>query len=370
MVGNLTGNASGNHDGSFSGNVNGQFNQNPASGISTIGQLRVDTVYATGIVTTTKGYIAPGGSFGFVGNFNALGVSTAAYLKTTQLEVAGVTTATGGVIGNLTGNVNGSINQAATGISTLGQLQLTTGNATGIITSTGGFVGNLTGDVTGACTEIRVTDESTVSNCNVIYASGGPTGDLQPRSGTNLTFNSSNGTLIATKFSGNGSLLTNIAAANLEGTIPPGIDGSNLTNIDATTIKLTATNTTNAEHFITFVDTATGSEDVRTDTGFTYNPGTNTLVVGVIDANATGLTGTPDINTGHILPGTDNTYDLGSSTMRWRNVHSMDLQLNNQGSSNDVDGTWGDWTIQEGESDLFLKNNRSGKKYKFNLTEV
>ena len=31
---------------------------------------------------------------------------------------------------------------------------------------------------------------------------------------------------------------------------------------------------------------------------------------------------------------------------------------------------WGDWTIQEGESDLFLKNNRSGKKYKFNLTEV
>ena len=29
-------------------------------------------------------------------------------------------------------------------------------------------------------------------------------------------------------------------------------------------------------------------------------------------------------------------------------------------TSNDVDG-WGDWTIQEGESDLFLKNNRSGK---------
>ena len=37
---------------------------------------------------------------------------------------------------------------------------------------------------------------------------------------------------------------------------------------------------------------------------------------------------------------------------------------------NDVDGTWGDYTIQEGESDLFLINNRNGKKYKFNLTEV
>ena len=28
------------------------------------------------------------------------------------------------------------------------------------------------------------------------------------------------------------------------------------------------------------------------------------------------------------------------------------------------------YTIQEGESDLFLINNRNGKKYKFNLTEV
>ena len=44
--------------------------------------------------------------------------------------------------------------------------------------------------------------------------------------------------------------------------------------------------------------------------------------------------------------------------------------MSNEGSSNDVDGTWGNYTLQEGESDLFLINNRSGKKYKFNLTEV
>ena len=35
-----------------------------------------------------------------------------------------------------------------------------------------------------------------------------------------------------------------------------------------------------------------------------------------------------------------------------------------------IDNTWGDFTIQEGEEDLFLINNRSGKAYKFNLTEV
>ena len=370
VTGNLVGNASGDHDGSFTGNVNGQFNQSPANGISTIGQLRVDTVYATGIVTTTKGYIAPGGSFGFVGNFNASGVSTAAYLKVTQLSVSGVTTASGGVIGNLTGNVNGSINQAASGISTLGQLQLTTGNATGIITATGGFVGDVTGNLTGAASQITVTDESTVANCNVIYASGGPTGNLQPKSGTNLTFNSNNGTLFATKFSGDASLLTSVPASQLTGTVAVGVDGSNLTNLNAATVDLVATNTTSAGHFITFVDTATGSETIRTDTDFTYNPGTNTITVGAINGNATGLTGNPNITVGNILPAADDTHDIGSSTLRWKNIHSMDLHLSNKGHSNDVDGTWGNWTIQEGETDLFLLNNRSGKKYKFNLTEV
>ena len=73
---------------------------------------------------------------------------------------------------------------------------------------------------------------------------------------------------------------------------------------------------------------------------------------------------------GHFVPIANNTYDLGTSSLRWRNVYTNDLNLSNEGSSNDVDGTWGNWTIQEGESDLFLKNNRSGKKYKFNLTEV
>ena len=73
---------------------------------------------------------------------------------------------------------------------------------------------------------------------------------------------------------------------------------------------------------------------------------------------------------GVLRPASNNTYDLGTTSDRWRNIYTNDLNLSNEGSSNDVDGSWGDWTIQEGESDLFLKNNRSGKKYKFNLTEV
>ena len=69
-------------------------------------------------------------------------------------------------------------------------------------------------------------------------------------------------------------------------------------------------------------------------------------------------------------PTHNNQSDLGTSSYRWRNVYTNDLNLSNEGGSNDVDGTWGSYTIQEGAEDLFLVNKRSGKKYKFNLTEV
>ena len=69
-------------------------------------------------------------------------------------------------------------------------------------------------------------------------------------------------------------------------------------------------------------------------------------------------------------PATTNSTDLGTTNERWRNVFTNDLNLSNEGSKNSVDGTWGDWTFQEGENDIFIINNRNGKKYKMNLTEV
>ena len=74
---------------------------------------------------------------------------------------------------------------------------------------------------------------------------------------------------------------------------------------------------------------------------------------------------------GHITPGADNTQDLGSTGLRWRNIYTTDLELSNEDTGgNDIDGTEGTWTIQEGEEDLFLLNRKNGKKYKFNLTEI
>ena len=72
---------------------------------------------------------------------------------------------------------------------------------------------------------------------------------------------------------------------------------------------------------------------------------------------------------GHFAPVANNTYDLGTSSMRWRNVYVDDLQLSNEGSKNDVDGTWGDWTLQEGEDKVFMINNRTGKRYSLKMEE-
>ena len=75
--------------------------------------------------------------------------------------------------------------------------------------------------------------------------------------------------------------------------------------------------------------------------------------------------------TGNFLPDGDNSYNLGASNERWANVYSADIHLNNTGAGgNEVDGSEGSWTIQEGANDLFLLNRTNGKKYKFNLTEI
>ena len=72
----------------------------------------------------------------------------------------------------------------------------------------------------------------------------------------------------------------------------------------------------------------------------------------------------------HFCQATDNTYTLGTSSLRWQDVYTNDLNLSNEGSSNKVDNTWGDYTIQEGADDLFIINNRNGKMFKFMLQEV
>ena len=76
-------------------------------------------------------------------------------------------------------------------------------------------------------------------------------------------------------------------------------------------------------------------------------------------------------SSGHVLPATNNTQDLGSTAKGWRNVYMNDLNLSNMnGDTNDVDGTQGSWTIQEGKDDLYIINRLNGKKFKIKMEEI
>ena len=57
--------------------------------------------------------------------------------------------------------------------------------------------------------------------------------------------------------------------------------------------------------------------------------------------------------------------------LRFANLYVGDLMMSNKSrGGNEVDGTYGDYTIQEGEEDLYLLNHRNGKTYRFKLEEV
>ena len=188
---------------------------------------------------------------------------------------------------------------------------------TGIITSTV-LDSNVTGDLTitgslGVGGTITYEDVKNVDSVGIITARSGI--KIGPTAG------------VAGTFFADGSYITAgiITASTFHGS------GANLTGIDATSLK-------------------DGSGNV------------------IVQASASAVTVTAGK---HINPATTNTTDLGTSSLRWRNLYTQDLQLSNELSGgNDVDGTWGNYTIQEGESDLFLINNRNGKKYKFMLKEV
>jgi hypothetical protein len=85
-------------------------------------------------------------------------------------------------------------------------------------------------------------------------------------------------------------------------------------------------------------------------------PSNNSLVIDYNDTTRLEIT-----SGGTVQPGANGTQDLGSAALRWSTIYTSDLSLNNG---------IGDWTIVEGEDDLFLYNNKKGKVYKFALTEV
>jgi hypothetical protein len=165
----------------------------------------------------------------------------------------------------------------------------------------------------------------------------------------------------------NGSALTALNASNLgSGTVPTARLGSGTASsstflagdqtyksIAAAAITSTANGANNR------LATYTGTDGLNGEANLTFDGSTLTVTGAAAVA-------------GHITPGATDTYDLGASGNVWRNLYTGDLHLSNEAKSegNAVDGTKGNWTIQEGAEDLYILNNKSGKKYKFKLEEI
>ena len=370
VTGDLTGDSAGTHTGAVVGDVTGNVTGQINSGLATITQLHAATINTTGIITTSAGFNAPAGSFGFTGDLVSSGISTIAFFSGTNIKISGIGTADGGFVapassqgfvGKLVGDHTGDIN--STGVSTITTLSGTTATYTT-------FVGSLNG----SASLVDLAAETADSDCSILFAQN-PTGSQAVKTSTGLTFDANAGILTATGFSGDGSRLTNLDASTLTGTLS-NLDGSALTNIVSSSVDVTATNTTNADHYILFADSPTGVEPLRSDTDLLYNPGTNTLTASLFNGSCTGLTGDPNISVtdvtlkGNLLPDVDAVRNLGSSTLRFSNVYTADMHFNNEGINNSIDGTWGHWTLQEGDENIFMINQRTGKRYKINLTEV
>ena len=150
-------------------------------------------------------------------------------------------------------------------------------------------------------------------------------------------------------------------------TVPNGIEKSYIVN-----------NNTSGAFTVEFkTASGTGVTFSTTDKGIkiVYSDGTN--IVEVTSTNlgniTTGTITSGQITaTGNILPGANDTYDLGASGNVWQNIYTGDLHLNNEHKTegNIVDGSKGSWTLQEGAEDIYLINNKSNEKFRLKLEKI
>ena len=103
------------------------------------------------------------------------------------------------------------------------------------------------------------------------------------------------------------------------------------------------------------VVTATGTDAMNAEANMTFDGSTLTV-------------------TGDVVPGTRMIpYDLGAVGNVWQKHYTLVTYIylmKAKDEGNAVDGTKGNWTIQEGAENLYILNNKSGKKYKFKLEEM
>jgi len=125
-----------------------------------------------------------------------------------------------------------------------------------------------------------------------------------------------------------------------------------------TNVRMVSSDT--GTNYITFQDTTASSGGIR------YYHGNNSMTFKANDSDMVVLN-----SDGDWLPQTT-TQDLGSTSNPWQNIYTQDMHLSNESreTGNEIDGTKGNWTIQEGAEDLYIINNKTGKRFRFKLEEL
>lgn len=82
------------------------------------------------------------------------------------------------------------------------------------------------------------------------------------------------------------------------------LTGNASTATEATNVTVTANNTADETVYLTFVDGATGTQGLETDTGLSYNPSTNVLTTTAAQAQYADLAEKYTTSTGDLAPGT------------------------------------------------------------------
>ena len=165
------------------------------------------------------------------GDLNVTGKFYSGSIDPNSLNVAGV--------GTITRISNTSLVATSSTVSSSFHVgSALTANAAGDVETIGIITAaSFSGDITGTATQITVSDESSDTTCFPLFATAA-SGNLEVKSGTNITFNSSSGALTATSFSGD---LTGDVTGDVTGSISGGtVAGSTGTfsgavNVDATT---------------------------------------------------------------------------------------------------------------------------------------
>ncbi len=172
---------------------------------------------------------------------------------------------------------------------------LTYNPSTGVLTSTT-FTGALSGTASTATVGTNVTVSANNSTDETVYPTfvDGATGTQGIETDTGLTYNPSTGLLTAGAFSGP---LTGNVTGNASGS-SGSCTGNAATATVGTSVTVSANNSTDETVYPTFVDGATGSQGIETDTGLTYNPSTGLLTAAGFSGPLTGaVTGTASVAT-------------------------------------------------------------------------